>query len=64
MALIGNPEVLFLDEPTSGLDPGSRRNFWKILKQLRARNRAILLTTHHLEEAEELASRIGILHSG
>ena len=64
MSLVGNPEVLFLDEPTSGLDPGSRRNFWHILKQLKSKNRAILLTTHHLEEAEELASRIGILHTG
>lgn len=64
MALIGSPPVLFLDEPSSGLDPVSRKEFWEVLKSLKARHRAIILTTHHLDEAEELSDRVGIMCSG
>lgn len=60
MALIADSEILFLDEPSSGLDPASRRTIWGILKEVKNQNRTIILTTHHLEEAEELASRIGV----
>ena len=63
-ALIGGSDILFLDEPTSGLDPLSRRGVWSILKQLKNENKTILLTTHHLEEADELADRIAIMNKG
>ena len=63
-ALIGGSDILFLDEPTSGLDAHSRRGVWDILKKLKQENRTILLTTHHLEEADELADRIAIMSSG
>jgi len=53
-----------LDEPSSGLDPNSRRIIWEILKEVKAAQRTIVLTTHHLEEAEELAERIGIMAKG
>lgn len=64
LALIGRPDVLFLDEPTAGLDPQSRRSLWDVIKGLRAGGRAILLTTHYMEEAEQLCDRVGILDSG
>lgn len=64
MALIGGGKVVFLDEPSSGLDPNSRRMIWDILKKVKSENRTIILTTHHLEEAEELAERIGIMAKG
>lgn len=53
-----------MDEPSSGLDPNSRRIIWEILKEVKAAQRTIVLTTHHLEEAEELAERIGIMAKG
>ena len=61
MALIGGSKILFLDEPSSGLDPSSRTIIWEILKKIKEENRTIILTTHHLEEAEELAERIGVI---
>lgn len=61
MALVGQPKLMFFDEPTSGLDPFNRREIWKILKVLKKKGRTIILTTHHLEEAEELADRVGIM---
>lgn len=64
MALIGGSKILLLDEPSSGLDPSSRRIIWDILKSLKNERRTIILTTHHLEEAEELAERIGIMAKG
>lgn len=64
MALIGNSQILFLDEPSSGLDPSSRRILWDILKEVKNEARTIILTTHHLEEAEELAERIAIMAKG
>lgn len=64
MALIGRPEVLFLDEPTTGMDPEGRRDTWELVRQLRAAGTTVLLTTHYLEEAEELADRLAIMRSG
>lgn len=64
MALIGDSKILLLDEPSSGLDPSSRRIIWDILKIVKSEKRTIVLTTHHLEEAEELAERIGIMAKG
>ncbi|HTP01606.1 MAG TPA: ATP-binding cassette domain-containing protein [Anaerolineales bacterium] len=64
MSLIGNPPVIFLDEPTTGLDPEARLEVWKIVKELAANGTTVFLTTQHLEEAEQLADRIAILHEG
>ena len=64
MSLIGDPPVIFLDEPTTGLDPQGRLEVWQAVKQLAASGTTVLLTTQHLEEAEELADRIAILHQG
>jgi ATP-binding cassette, subfamily A (ABC1), member 3 len=61
MALIGGSKIIFLDEPTSGMDPVSRREIWDILESIRNDGRTIVLTTHHLDEAEILADRIGIM---
>lgn len=63
-ALIGKSKIVFLDEPSSGLDPNSRRGVWDILKNIRSENRCVILTTHHLEEAEELSQKIGIMSNG
>ncbi|MFI1354803.1 ABC transporter ATP-binding protein [Streptomyces sp. NPDC020898] len=64
LALLGNPEVLFLDEPTTGLDAEGRRDTWELVRELRAGGTTVLLTTHYLEEAEDLADRLAILHEG
>jgi ABC-2 type transport system ATP-binding protein len=64
MSLIGNPPVIFLDEPTSGLDPEARVEVWQAVKELAERGVTVLLTTQYLEEAEQLADRIAILHQG
>ncbi|MBO1337349.1 ABC transporter ATP-binding protein [Streptomyces sp. VRA16 Mangrove soil] len=64
LALIGRPEVLFLDEPTTGLDAEGRQDTWELVRRLRADGTTVLLTTHYLEEAEELADRLAILHEG
>ncbi|MZD07268.1 ATP-binding cassette domain-containing protein [Streptomyces sp. SID5785] len=64
LALIGRPEVLFLDEPTTGLDAEGRQETWNLVRALRAEGTTVLLTTHYLEEAEELADRLAILHEG
>ncbi|WP_051510372.1 ABC transporter ATP-binding protein [Intrasporangium oryzae] len=64
MSLIGHPPVLFLDEPTTGLDPQSRNEVWRTVRQLAGQGTTVLLTTQYLEEAEQLADRIGILHEG
>ncbi|TGB08987.1 ABC transporter ATP-binding protein [Streptomyces sp. MZ04] len=63
-ALIGRPEVLFLDEPTTGLDAEGRRETWELVRALRDNGTTVLLTTHYLEEAENLADRLAILHEG
>jgi len=64
MSLIGNPPVIFLDEPTTGLDPESRLEVWNSVKQLAGQGTAVLLTTQYLDEAEQVADRIAILHQG
>ena len=64
MSLIGNPDVIFLDEPTTGLDPEARIEVWKTVKELSGSGTTILLTTQYLEEAEQLADKIAILHGG
>ncbi len=64
MSLVGKPAVIFLDEPTTGLDPEARQEVWKTVKALASSGTTILLTTQYLEEAEQLADRIAILHSG
>jgi len=64
MSLIGTPPVIFLDEPTTGLDPQARIEVWQTVKELAGHGTTVLLTTQHLEEAENLADRIGILHEG
>ncbi|MGV0431310.1 ABC transporter ATP-binding protein [Corynebacterium sp. 20_84] len=63
-ALVGNPSVLFLDEPTTGLDPESRRRVWELLHGLKNNGVTMVLTTHYLEEAEQLCDRIAIMHRG
>ncbi|GAA4857540.1 ABC transporter ATP-binding protein [Kitasatospora terrestris] len=64
VALLGRPEVLFLDEPSTGLDPEARASVWQLVRELRAGGTTVLLTTHYLEEAEELADRLAIMHRG
>jgi ABC-2 type transport system ATP-binding protein len=64
MSLIGNAPVIFLDEPTTGLDPQSRVEVWNSVKQLAGQGSTVLLTTQNLDEAEQLADRIAILHQG
>lgn len=64
LAIAGRPRVLFLDEPTTGMDPQSRRATWQIIRDLAAEGVGVLLTTHYLEEAEQLADRLAIMHRG
>ena len=64
MTLVGDPRIIFLDEPTTGLDPRSRRTMWEIIRELVARGVTIFLTTQYLDEADELAGRIGVLDHG
>ena len=64
MSLIGDPPIIFLDEPTTGLDPQARIEVWQTVKQLAAGGTTVLLTTQYLDEAEQLADRIAILHQG
>ena len=64
MSLIGNPQVIFLDEPTAGLDPEARIEVWQAVKELAQHGTTVLLSTQYLDEAEQLADRIAILHEG
>ena len=64
LALVGDPELIFLDEPTTGFDPGARRNAWDAIRSLRALGKTILLTTHYLDEAEQLSDRVAVLREG
>lgn len=64
MSLIGNPPIIFLDEPTTGLDPQARIEVWETVKRLAGQGTTVLLTTQYLDEAEQLADRIAILHKG
>ena len=63
-ALVSTPELLFLDEPTTGLDPQSRRQLWQVVREFHAAGGTVLLTTHYMEEAEQLCDRVGIMHKG
>jgi ABC-2 type transport system ATP-binding protein len=64
LALIGDPELIFLDEPTTGFDPAARRAAWDVVRSLRDLGKTILLTTHYLDEAQELADRVAIIKGG
>ncbi|WP_327048072.1 ABC transporter ATP-binding protein [Microbispora sp. NBC_01189] len=64
LALLGRPDVLFLDEPTTGMDPEARRNIWEVVRDLAARGTTVLLTTHYLEEAQQLATTLAIMDRG
>ena len=64
MALVHDPEIAFLDEPTVGMDPQSRRAVWDFIKDLKKQNKTVILTTHYMEEAEELCDRVGIIDYG
>jgi ABC-2 type transport system ATP-binding protein len=64
MSLVGQPELLFLDEPTTGLDPGARRDLWSLIRRLKGEGMTILLTTHYLDEAEQLADDVAIMNYG
>ncbi|MBA3717957.1 MAG: ABC transporter ATP-binding protein [Actinobacteria bacterium] len=64
LALVGDPELIFLDEPTTGFDPGARRAAWATIRALRSLGKTILLTTHYLEEAEQLSDRVAVLREG
>jgi len=64
VALVNRPRLVFLDEPTTGLDPQARRNFWDLVKRIRAEGTTVILTTHYMEEAEILCDEIAIMDSG
>jgi ABC-2 type transport system ATP-binding protein len=64
LALVGDPELIFLDEPTTGFDPGARRRAWETIRSLRSLGKTILLTTHSLDEVEQLADRVAVLREG
>ncbi|HET7043524.1 MAG TPA: ABC transporter ATP-binding protein [Gaiellaceae bacterium] len=64
LALVGDPDLIFLDEPTTGFDPAARRNAWETVRGLRSLGKTILLTTHYLDEAEQLADRVAVLREG
>ncbi len=64
MSLIGEPELLFLDEPTTGLDPKARRDLWGLIRRIEREGRTVFLTTHYLDEAEQLADEVAIMHKG
>lgn len=64
LSLVNSPEVLFLDEPTTGLDPNARRAVWDVIRKLKASGKTIMLTTHYLEEAQQLSDRVAIMNHG
>jgi ABC-2 type transport system ATP-binding protein len=64
IALIGDPDLVFLDEPTTGFDPQARRAAWEMIRSLRSLGKTVLLTTHYLDEAEQLADRVAVLREG
>jgi ABC-2 type transport system ATP-binding protein len=64
IALVGDPDLVFLDEPTTGFDPAARRAAWEMIRSLRSLGKTVLLTTHYLDEAEQLADRVAVLRDG
>ena len=64
LSLVNDPQIVILDEPTTGLDPQARRHVWDVIREIRAEGRTVLLTTHYMEEAQELCHRIGIIDRG
>src|SRR5213075_3376869 len=64
VALVGDPELVFMDEPTTGFDPAARRAAWEMIRSLRSLGKTVLLTTHYLDEAEQLADRVAVLRDG
>jgi ABC-2 type transport system ATP-binding protein len=64
VALVGDPDLVFLDEPTTGFDPAARRAAWDMIRSLRSLGKTVLLTTHYLDEAEQLADRVAVLRNG
>ena len=64
VALVGDPDLVFLDEPTTGFDPAARRNAWALVRSLRELGKTVLLTTHYLDEAQQLADRVAVLRDG
>ncbi len=64
VALVGDPELVFLDEPTTGFDPAARRSAWEMIRSLRSLGKTILLTTHYLDEAQQLADRVAVIRAG
>lgn len=62
--LINQPKIVFLDEPTTGLDPQARRNLWELIKDIRSKGATVIITTHYMDEAEQLCDRIAILDEG
>jgi ABC-2 type transport system ATP-binding protein len=64
VALVGDPDLIFLDEPTTGFDPAARRAAWEMIRSLRALGKTVLLTTHYLDEAEQLADRVAVMREG
>lgn len=64
LALVNSPELLFLDEPTTGLDPNARRAIWEVIRGFKAKGKTIVLTTHYLDEAQQLSDRVAIMNHG
>jgi ABC-2 type transport system ATP-binding protein len=64
VALVGDPDLLFLDEPTTGFDPAARRAAWEMIRSLRSLGKTVVLTTHYLDEAEQLADRVAVMREG
>ncbi len=64
IALVGDPDLVFLDEPTTGFDPAARRAAWEMIRSLRSLGKTVLLTTHYLDEAEQLADRVAVMRDG
>jgi ABC-2 type transport system ATP-binding protein len=64
LALVGDPDLVFLDEPTTGFDPAARRAAWEMIRSLRLLGKTVLLTTHYLDEAEQLADRVAVMRDG
>ncbi len=64
ISMVNDPDIIFLDEPTTGLDPKARREVWDVIRNLKSRNKTVILTTHYMEEAEVLSDRVAIMNAG